>query len=204
MWTEKVKKSHSLQFGLKVLIIFLLASLTFATSKATEWKLDDARKAADSLASSFRASEIEPMELDSSAELRDYLRYAALSSSSLKAAFHDWKAALEKAGYAGAMPDPMLSYGYFIENVETRVGPQEHRFSLKQSFPWFGALGVKRDIAWEAANSAYNRYQSRKLRLFYQVKAAYFSLYYLGREIALTRENMELLSFWESSGPESR
>lgn len=193
-----MKKSHILQFGLRLLTILLLVCSTYITSEATGWDLGEARKAADSLASIFRASENEPIELDPSAELQDYLRYAALNSPSLKAAFHDWKAALEKTGYAGAMPDPMLSYGYFMENVETRVGPQEHRFSLKQSYPWFGTLGAKKDVAWEAANSAYNRYQSRKLRLFYQVKAAYFSLYYLGREIVLTRENMELLSFWES------
>lgn len=198
MLTPSMTKSNSIQFRSKLLTIFLLASLTFVSSRATEWGLGDAKKVADSLANGFRVSENESIELNPSAGLGDYLRYAALNSPSLKAAFHDWKAALEKTGYAGAMPDPMLSYGYFIENVETRVGPQEHRLSLKQAYPWFGTLGARKDIAWEAANAVLGKYQSEKLRLFYQVKAIYYNLYYLGREIALTRENMELLFFWES------
>jgi len=197
MWMRRVKR-NGFHFGLTLLTIFSMAFLTSAPSIAADWEMGGARKAADSMAGSFQTTANDSMKLSPSAGLQDYLKYAALNSPSLKAAFYNWKAALDKTGYAGALPDPMLSYGYFIEQVETRVGPQEFRLSLKQEFPWFGTLGAKKDIAWEAANSAYNRYQSEKLRLFYQVKAAYYNLYYLGREIALSRENMELLSFWES------
>jgi outer membrane protein TolC len=96
------------------------------------------------------------------------------------------------------LPDPWFSYTYFIENVETRVGPQRQVFRLRQSFPWFGTLGAKKDETAEAANAAFQRFESRKLRLFYQVKAAYYEYYYLGRDVSITRENLELLTFWES------
>ncbi|UCD94327.1 MAG: TolC family protein, partial [Candidatus Zixiibacteriota bacterium] len=66
------------------------------------------------------------------------------------------------------------------------------------SFPWFGTLGNKKEIADEAAKAAYKKYQSQKLRLFYQVKAAYYDYYILSREIELTKDNMELLKYWES------
>ena len=92
----------------------------------------------------------------------------------------------------------MLSYAYFIENVETRVGPQNQKFSIRQSFPWFGTLGSRKTIANEVANAAFRKYQAEKLKLFYSVKAAYYELYYLGRDIALTKDNLELLKFWES------
>ncbi|MCP4685010.1 MAG: TolC family protein, partial [bacterium] len=136
--------------------------------------------------------------LDSTAALQDYLAYAAVNSPALKAAFYGWQAAVEKADYAGALPDPILNYAYFIENVETRVGPQEHRLSLKQTFPWFGTLGARKDMAAQRAQAAFEKYQSEKLKLFYRVKAAYYDFYFLGREIDLARENMALLSFWES------
>jgi len=127
-----------------------------------------------------------------------YERYASGQSPALRRAFYRWKAALEKSGYTGALPDPTFTFGYFIENVETRVGPQNQRFSLKQHFPWFGTLGAKKEMAAQGANAAYQKYQSEKLKLFYQVKAAWYDFYFLGRDIALTRDNLQLLLFWES------
>ena len=132
------------------------------------------------------------------ASLEDYLAYAALQNPSLRAAFHGWKSALEKTGYAGALPDPRFSYSYFIESVETRVGPQIQILKLQQAFPWFGTLGARKDISVEAAGAAYQQYEAKKLELFYEVKSVYYEFYYLGRTIAITRENLELLKFWEA------
>lgn len=153
---------------------------------------------ADSITSEYESVNPILLRVDSITALNDYLAFAALKSPSLRRAFYHWKAALEKTGYAGALPDPMISYGYFIENVETRVGPQNQKLSLRQAFPWFGTLSSRKDIANEAANAAYRIYQAEKLKLFYSVRAAYYDLYYLGRDIALTRDNLELLKFWEA------
>ena len=133
-----------------------------------------------------------------SSGLDAYLALAMERSPGLRAAFYQWKAALERSGYAGSLPDPILSYGHYIESVETRVGPQERRLSLRQSYPWFGTLGAKEEIASQEAKAAYQRFESERLRLFYRVKSAYYDYYYLGRDLALTRENLELLKFWES------
>lgn len=176
--------------GLIAVAVFLLPF----ESQAAEFD----RKLADSLGSQYNSANSETPPFDSAATLDDYLAYAALQSPSLRQAFYRWQAALEKAGYAGALPDPMLSYGYFIENVETRVGPQNQKFSVKQSIPWFGTLGSRKDIASESAKAAFRKYQAEKLKLFYSVRAAYYDLYYLGRDIALTKDNLELLKFWES------
>ena len=134
----------------------------------------------------------------SAAGLSDYLAYAARWNPGLKAAFYGWKAAAQKTGFAGAWPNPTFSYSYFVENVETRVGPQNQVFRLRQSFPWFGTLGTRKDAAGQAAEAAYQKFESKKLELFYEVKAAYYEYYYLGREISITRDNLELLKFWES------
>jgi len=150
------------------------------------------------LEKTYQTAETKPLTFDPNGGLDHYLKYAALNNPGLKAAFYRWKAALEKAGYASALPDPMFSYGYFIENVETRVGPQNQRFSFKQSYPWFGTLGKRGEAALEAANAAYQKFQAEKLKLYYRVKSAYYDYYYLGREIQLTKDNMELLKYWES------
>ncbi len=178
-------------------VTFLLIAVSATTSFSESSEAGTDRKVFDSLAGSYDKG-IVFNPADGNGTLEDYLKYAALQSQALRRAFYQWKAAMEKTGYAGALPDPMLSFGYYIENVETRVGPQEKRLGLKQSFPWFGSLDAKKEMAVQQANAAYRMYQAEKLKVYYSVKAAYYDYYYLGRDIALTAENMELLKFWES------
>jgi outer membrane protein TolC len=139
----------------------------------------------------------EPPALPESPVLADYLALASWYSPALRSRWDDWDAALAAAGYVGALPDPTLGYMYFIDPVETRVGPQNQRFSLRQGIPWFGTLGARKDRQAKAALAAEQRFVSEQLRLAYRVQAAYAEYYYLGREIDLTRENLELLRFWE-------
>jgi outer membrane protein TolC len=182
--------------GLGAVALTLCAAI-MSTFPAQAAGRNDSLRLADSLAATYESTR--EVEFDASvAGLEDYLHYAARHSPALKAAFYQWRSVLERSGYAGALPNPQISYTYFLENVETRVGPQNQRFMLRQSFPWFGTLDAKKQIALESANSAYQKFQSEQFRLFYQVKTAYYEYYYLGRDIAITRENLELLQFWES------
>jgi cobalt-zinc-cadmium efflux system outer membrane protein len=137
-------------------------------------------------------------KLTEDSTLSDYLQYAALNNPGLEAAFNRWKAALQKVPQARALDDPTFKYAYFIKEVETRVGPQRHKFELSQMFPWFGKLSAKGDIALEAANAESQRYESEKLKLFFEVKDAYYEYYYLSRAIATTEEHKRLIIYLES------
>jgi len=154
--------------------------------------------AADMRADSITAAWEESPSLPANPSLDDYLRVSAYRSPALRAAFYRWISELERSGHVGKLPDPVIGYTYFVESVETRVGPQNQRFALRQMFPWFGTLGAKKDRAGEAAEAAWQEFQLEKLELYFRVKSAYYEYYYLGRETAITRENLELLRFWES------
>jgi outer membrane protein, heavy metal efflux system len=136
--------------------------------------------------------------LDENSTISDYLKYAALNNPGLEASFNRWKAALEKATVMGALADPKFNYAYYIENVETRVGPQEQKFGISQMFPWFGKLKLRKGVAAENAKAARERYEGAKLGLFYRVKNSYYEYYYLKRAIAITRENAALLKYLEN------
>ena len=155
-------------------------------------------KPPDSLTSAMAVVKKDFPIVDSLYTLDDYLALAVDRSPALRSSFYNWKAAVERSGYVGAASDPMLSYGYFIENVETRVGPQTQRISIRQDLPWFGTLGAKKDMASENANAAYQKFEAERLRLFYEVKTAYYDYYFLGQDIAVTKANLELMTFWES------
>ena len=131
------------------------------------------------------------------ATLQQATAYALAHSAKTKAAFQRWQSALAKIPQAQAFPDPRLSYSYYIENVETRVGPQEHKISLQQTLPWFGKRALRGKVASAAAEAQRQLYEQAKLDVLYEVKEAYFAFYYLKRAIAITRENLELLAALE-------
>ncbi len=129
--------------------------------------------------------------------LQDYLRYAALNNAGLKAAFEQWRASLEKIPQAGALPDPRFTYGYFIKEVETKVGPQRQKFDFMQTFPWFGTIEARTDRATAEARVARKGYEATKLQLFQQVKHAFYEFDYLAKAIQITKENLELVKHFE-------
>ncbi len=129
--------------------------------------------------------------------LQEYLRYAALNNPGLKAAFEEWKAALENIPQAKALPDPRFTYGYYIEEVETRVGPQRQRVGINQVFPWFGKIKARTDAATASADAAQKRYEAKKLELFHEVKDAYYEYAYLAEAIRIAREDLELIQRFE-------
>jgi outer membrane protein TolC len=132
-------------------------------------------------------------DLTESSGLSDYLAYAALNNAGLKAAFEQWKAAVEQVPQAKSLPDPKFTYGYFIEEVETRVGPQRHKLGIMQTFPWLGEIEARTDVAAASAKAARKRYEAAKLKLFFEVKDVFYEYVYLARAIEIARENLELI-----------
>ncbi len=125
--------------------------------------------------------------------LEFYLNVAAENNPALKSTFNEYHAALERVPQVGTLPDPMVSFGYFIQPVETRVGPQQARISASQMFPWFGTLKSREKTATLNAKAKYENFLNEKSSLFYQVKSGYYNLFFTGRSIEIMRQNIELL-----------
>ena len=140
-----------------------------------------------------------PPRITESSTIEDYLEYAALNNPGLQAAFNKWKAEMEGIAQASSLPDPKLSFRYYIEEVETRVGPQRRAIGLSQMFPWFGKLNLRGGIAGESANIARQRYEGQKRKLFLNVKSAYYEYYYLGRAIAVVEGHFRLVKGLEET-----
>ncbi len=121
------------------------------------------------------------------------------SNPSVLSAWHAWQAALGAARGAGALPDPMVSYGYSITPVETRVGPQEERFGLRQTLPWFGKLRLKSEAAMAGADAAYHRYRRAAADVEYAVVEAYAEYANLKITIGILERRDALLGDLESA-----
>lgn len=132
------------------------------------------------------------------ATLDDYRRHAVLSNPGLRALHHEWRAARERAPQARALPEPRFGYTEFLQEVETRAGPQERKFSLSQPVPWPGRLLLRGSVEEKRALAARQRLLAAQLVVDEQLRRVYAETYYLGRSIAVTRQNLELLQRLES------
>lgn len=125
--------------------------------------------------------------------LSSYINAAIYANPAVWESEHRWRASLERIAQVSALPDPMVNITQFIEEVQTRVGPQETALSLSQKFPWFGKLDAKAEMALRDALSSAERYQARIRETVASVKRAYYDLAYLDDSIRVTEQDKDLL-----------
>lgn len=128
----------------------------------------------------------------------EYLETAAKNNPGLQAKYKEFEAALRKVPQADALPDPVLSFGYFVSPAETRLGPQRAKFSLTQMFPWFGTLKAQGNAAALMAEARHQAFLDARNKLYYRVAAAYYSLYELNRWKQIEQKNVELLRSYKA------
>ena len=130
--------------------------------------------------------------------LNQYLKTAAENNPGLKAKFNEYHAALEKVPQVGALPDPTIAFGYFIQPVETKVGPQQAKISISQMFPWFGTLKNLENTAESFAKAKFELFEETKSKLFYDVKSTYYNLYFAHKAIGITTDNITILESFKN------
>ena len=122
-----------------------------------------------------------------------YLRYGMHHNASLRSEYERWRAMLERIPQVTTLPDPVFSFGQFVESVETRTGPQERRYSLSQTFPWFGKLDLRGNVAAADARERWQRVVAVRLGVEREIQVAYFDYAYLSQSIRITNDVLQLL-----------
>ena len=140
------------------------------------------------------AAQLRGDAIASGLDLDGYLRLAEEHSPLLHSARARFAAASERPGRVGGLPDPMVTYGHYFEEVETRVGPQVQRFGVRQKLPWFGKLSLARNAEEERARAEGERLRAVRLDVALNVTRAYSDYAYLARAIEITEERVALLT----------
>lgn len=126
--------------------------------------------------------------------LEDCIVYAHAHNPAILAAGQNWEAAIQKVPQARGWPDPRLNYGYFIQSVETRVGPQEQRFGIIQPLPWFGKLKSAGDAASSNAAAVLSELTALQLQMTREIKDTWYELAWFEEAQKTARENIALVS----------
>lgn len=125
--------------------------------------------------------------------LQVYLKSAALNNPGLKAAYNKYMADLQKVPQVGSLPDPSISFGFFVVPMEVMNGNQVATIELMQMFPWFGTLKASKNEAATMALASYELFRQEKEALFYLVRAEYYQLFLNRKQIEAYDSTLELL-----------
>lgn len=127
------------------------------------------------------------------ADLDSMIAAGLARNAGLHAAFDRWRAALDRIPQVTSLPDPNLSWGHFIQEIQTRTGPQQNRYSIKQTFPWLSKLRRRGDLAAAQAETLWWVVEEKRLEIIRDITDAWAEVAYLGRAIGITQDTLELL-----------
>lgn len=136
--------------------------------------------------------------LSENASLDEFIHYAMQNNPALEAAYYRWRAAVERIPQARSLPDPQVSFGIVLDQVDKDAQFMGERYGLMQMFPWFGTLELRGEAASEAAFAAAQRFEAERLMVVDRVTAAYFEHAYLQQAVFIAREHRDLLKSIEA------
>jgi outer membrane protein TolC len=137
------------------------------------------------------------MVVHTARSLPEWVSYALANNPRVTAAIANYEAASLEIEQVTALPDPRVNLRYFIEEVETRVGPQEYAVGISQPLPWLGKLRLQGDIAAQKANAAATRVSTVQNGVIAEVANAWYELYYFNRALEIMEGNRDLVQHLE-------
>ena len=183
-WFEGCWLTSSL--GMLIAVLLLTGCNGFSTKSERE-----ARQQVRAVSADYRPDGQKPplpiLTVDSS--LSNYLAFAMLNQPKVEAAFYEWAASIERITQARSLPDPQLTFQMDIQNIVTSIMP-----GLMGNIPWPDKLRVGAQIASAESQAKYFAFQSMVLTSAFEVKRAYYQLYFLSEKIRVSQSTLGLLS----------
>ena len=138
-----------------------------------------------------------PQYLMAQDSLTNYLTRSAQNNPALKSSYSQYLASLQMIPQVGSLPDPEMTFGFFIKPEVEIMGKQNADIRFMQMFPWFGTLTSAKDEAAQMAKARFQEFSEARNKLFYDVKSLYYQLYTLRKETTLAEENLKFLKTYE-------
>jgi len=170
----------------------VLAALVSAGCNGVPTRSENAaRQQAHEVAANYRPRGQKPPlpVLTADSSLSNYLAFAMLNQPKVEAAFYDWAASIERITQARSLPDPQLTFQMDIQNIVTSIMP-----GLMGSIPWPDKLRVGAQIFSAESQARYFAFQTAVLTSAFEVKRAYYQLYFLAEKIRVNQDTLQLLS----------
>ncbi|WP_108422702.1 TolC family protein [Flagellimonas amoyensis] len=129
--------------------------------------------------------------------LEAYLKEAELNSPVIQALELRYTIAKEKVIEVNTLPNTTIGAGYFVNEPETRTGPQRAKLSVTQMLPWFGTITARENYASSMAEAEYVEIAIAKRKLILSVAQSYYTLYANRAKQDVLDKNVQLLDTYE-------
>jgi outer membrane protein, heavy metal efflux system len=143
------------------------------------------------VASQYRPDQHKPQlpVLTPDSSLSNYLAYALFNSPGVEAAYDDWAASVENITVKRSLPDPQITFQSDIANIVETVMP-----GFMQEFPGPGKLRARAAVASAESRAKYFAFENAALQTAFDLKQAYYQLYFLDDQLRINRETLSLLN----------
>jgi cobalt-zinc-cadmium efflux system outer membrane protein len=125
--------------------------------------------------------------------LDDLESLAIGNNPALRRLQHEAAAEWAKTGYVSKLPDPTLGTMFFIPPMRFEPDRQIAEVQVMQMIPWLSRLDAESQRAHLEALAAENEYHAERLRVIGDLRAAWFKLYVLAKQIETTQADQTQL-----------
>lgn len=125
--------------------------------------------------------------------LNSLIKEALENNPQIEALEKNWQAKRAKILSAITPPQPKAQIVYFDTPIQTKLGPQDKRFTLQQNLPFPTKLLTRAMIAAKEAEIAYTKYQLAKLTLERDIKIQFYDYYFLIKSLGILKEERQIL-----------
>lgn len=125
--------------------------------------------------------------------LLDLEATAVTSNPTLRRMQHEAGAAWAKTGYVSKLPDPTVSTMFFTPPMHYEPDRQLAEVQVMQMIPWLDRLKAEGQRAHMEALVAETQYQGELLRIVGDIRAIWFKLYVLRKQIETTQADQSQL-----------
>jgi outer membrane protein TolC len=140
-------------------------------------------------------TEEEPFVLPKeSVTIGDLVKYAYENNPSITEARENWRAAIEDVRVTEGYPDPQLKFNYFIDPIETRLGPQDWNATLTQKIPFPGRLSNAGEVASADSEIAKLQFDKSIRDVIVTIRESFYELYYIRNAKIIVQKNEKLLN----------
>lgn len=131
--------------------------------------------------------------------LNDLIEEALRHNPEIRAAMRDVDAKRARVPQAGALPDPVISFGQMNEgNVIPfttlgKFGFSEIYIGITQEFPFYGKRGLREQVAGSEADAEYWMFEFTRRQVIANVKSAYYDLFYRNKAQEIVEKIIALM-----------
>jgi outer membrane protein TolC len=166
--------------------------ITATTACESSNVLLTAHRQATEISEQLPALEVDPLEThalgqpQSQESLGELEAWAIVNNPTLRRMQQEAAAEWAKTGYVSKLPDPTVSSMFFTPPMNFEPDRQVAELQVMQMIPWLGRLEAEARRAHMEALVAETQYQAERLRVIGDIRATWFKLYVLGKQIETT------------------